>query len=102
MDMDDKTYSFKYLNEYNNYATIRFRQGTTRSNGILKKSKSFLKRNKDIIVTNDFLKKFSYQDATELLERKNKIYLIDYNNHGWFTIKLKEVEVAGYWKQSIE
>ena len=102
MDMDEKTYSFNYLNEYNNYETIWFRQGTTRSNEILKRSKSFLKRNKDIIVTYDFLKKFSYKDATELLKSKNMIYLIDHDDNGWFTIKLKEVVVAGYWEQSIE
>lgn len=102
MDMDEKTYSFNYLNEYNNYETIWFRQGTTRSNEILKRSKSFLKRNKDIIVTYDFLKKFSYKDATELLKSKNMIYLIDHDDNGWFTKKLKEVVVAGYWEQSIE
>ena len=67
-----------------------------------KVKKSFLKKNKDLIVTYGFLKKFSLGEATELIGYKQKVYLIDYDDIGFFSIKLKEVKVVGVLPQSIE
>ena len=67
-----------------------------------KEKKSFLKKNKDLIITYDFLTKYSLSEATELIGDKKKVYLIDYDEIGWFCIKLKEVTVMGVLKPSIE
>jgi hypothetical protein len=64
--------------------------------------KSFLKKNRDLIITYDFLTKHSLSEATELIGHKKKVYLIDYDKIGWFSIKLKEVKVVGVLKPSIE
>ncbi|MEM0578353.1 hypothetical protein [Flavobacterium polysaccharolyticum] len=64
--------------------------------------KSFLKKNKDIIITYDFLTKYNLGEATELIGHKKKVYLIDKEDISWFSIKLLEVKVIGTWKQSIE
>lgn len=59
-----------------------------------KEKKSFLKKHKSIMINYDFLiNMLSYQDAKKLLLSKKKIYLIDDNDTGWFSIKLKEVKV---------
>lgn len=39
---------------------------------------------------------FSYDDAKKLLFNKKKIYLIDYDEIGLFSIKLKEVKAMDY------
>lgn len=65
-------------------------------------SKSFLKKNKDLIVTYDFITKYNLAEATDLIGHKKKVYLIDDDDIGWFTIKLKEVKVMGTLPQSIE
>jgi len=49
-----------------------------------------------MIVNYDFLKTYDYKVATEILNKKKKVYLIDYDDIGLFSIKLKEVEVYGY------
>ncbi|MBP6757845.1 MAG: hypothetical protein KA133_01220 [Flavobacterium sp.] len=67
-----------------------------------KEKKSFLKKNKDIIVTYAFLTKFTLGEVTELIGNKKKVYLIDDNDIGWFKIKLKEVKVIGILKPSLE
>lgn len=67
-----------------------------------KEKKSFLRKNKDLIITYDFLTKFSLAEATDLIGSKKKVYLIDYDDIGWFTIKLKEVKVMGTLKPSVE
>lgn len=64
-------------------------------------SKSFIKKNKDLIVTYDFITKYNLAEATDLIGQK-KVYLIDDSDVGWFTIKLKEVKVMGALPQSIE
>jgi hypothetical protein len=46
---------------------------------------------------------FSYENAKKLLFEKKKIYLIDYDDIGWFSIKLKEVKAMDYsYLNSIE
>lgn len=67
-----------------------------------KEKKSFLRKNKDLIVTYDFLTKYNLGEATDLIGHKKKVYLIDDDDVGWFTIKLKEVKVMGTFPQSIE
>jgi hypothetical protein len=67
-----------------------------------KEKKSFLSKNKDLIITYDFLRKFSLAEATDLIGYKKKVYLIDYEDVGWFLIKLKEVKVMGSMPQSNE
>ena len=39
---------------------------------------------------------FSFEDAKKLFFNKRKIYLIDYKDSKWFTIKLKEVKAMDY------
>lgn len=59
--------------------------------------KSFLQKNKDLIINYNFLiNMFSYDDAKKLLFNKKKIYLIDYDEIGLFSIKLKEVKAMDY------
>lgn len=58
--------------------------------------KSFLKKNKDLILTYDFIKRFSLEKSKELFANKNKIYIIDHNDNGWFTIKLNEVKISNF------
>lgn len=56
--------------------------------------KSFLKKNKDIIVDYNFLKKMGIFESERLLLSKKHIYLIDYDNIHWFKIKIIEVKIA--------
>ena len=62
----------------------------------------YISKNKDIIITYDFLTKYNLGEATELIGHKKKVYLIDKEDISWFSIKLLEVKVIGTWKQSIE
>ena len=64
--------------------------------------KSFLKKNKNLIITYDFLTKYNLAEATELIGHKKKVYLIDSAEIGCFHIKLLEVKVLGTWPQSVE
>lgn len=68
-----------------------------------KEKKSFLKKNKGLLIDYNFLTNmFSYQDAKEILLSKKRIYLIDYDDIGWFKIKLLEVKVNNYDPYPIE
>jgi RNAse (barnase) inhibitor barstar len=67
-----------------------------------KVKKSFLRKNKDLILTYNFLTKFSLGEVTELIGHKKKVYIIDSDEIGLFTIKLKEVNVIGLYRPSIE
>jgi hypothetical protein len=67
-----------------------------------KERRSFLRKNKDIIMTYNLLTKYDLGEATELIGHKKKVYLIDYDDIGCFSIKLKEVKVMGALPQSIE
>lgn len=68
----------------------------------IKVEKSFLKKKKDVIVTHEFLTKYTLAEATDLIGSKKKVFLIDVDEIGWFSLKLKEVKVMGTVPQSIE
>ena len=53
------------------------------------------------MVSYPFLKKFNYRQPTKLFDNK-KVFLIDKDDIGCFKIKLKEVQVSGFYEQSIE
>ena len=83
----DKFYEFKQINFYHTPLTPEER----------KEKKSFLKKNKDLIIDYDFLTNmYNYEKAKELLLNKKKIYLIDKKDFGWFSIKLIEVKVSDF------
>jgi hypothetical protein len=65
--------------------------------------KSFLKKNKDLLIDYTFLiNMFSYVDAKQLLLNKKKIFLISNTYKRCFSIKLKEVKVLDYNLYPIE
>ena len=65
--------------------------------------KSFLKKNKDLLIDYTFLiNMFSYEDAKKLLLSKKKIFLIRRSDSRCFSIKLKEVKVLDYNLYPIE
>lgn len=55
--------------------------------------KSFLKKNKNIIVDYELLKKLGFFEAEQFLLNKKKLYLIDYDNIHCFKVKVKEVKI---------
>jgi hypothetical protein len=55
--------------------------------------KSFLKKNKNIIVDYDFFCKIGFREAEQLLFNKKKLYLIDNDNIYCFKIKILEVKI---------
>jgi hypothetical protein len=55
--------------------------------------KSFLKKNKNIIVDYDLLRKLGFFEAQRLLLNKKKLYLIDYDNIQCFKVKIIEVKI---------
>lgn len=73
---------------------MQFLHGLWRTDVKVEK-KSFLKKNKDLIITYDFLTQFVLSEATELLEDK-QVYLIDKKDFRWGQIKLKEVDIIGF------
>ncbi|RKR04679.1 hypothetical protein C8C83_4012 [Flavobacterium sp. 90] len=93
-------YIFGYLNEYQILMTFTHHYSISPEEK--KEKKSFLRKNKDLIITYDFLTKYNLGEATDLIGHKKKVYLIDEDDIGWFTIKLKEVKVIGTFPQSIE
>lgn len=97
---DNYYYVFGYIGTYQNSMTFIHHYSISPEER--KEKKSFLRKNRDLIVTYDFLIKFSLAEATDLIGSKKKVYLIDYDDIGWFTIKLKEVKVMGTLKPSIE
>ena len=56
--------------------------------------KEFLKKNKDLIITFEFLAKLGLYESTQLVGYKKKVYLIDRKDFCFGKIKLKEVKVA--------
>lgn len=99
--LDNYIYTFTYLSKNNFHQTIWFHRDDTRFNQIIIKRRKFIKENKDIMVSYPFLKKFNYRQATKLFDNK-KVFLIDKDDIGCFKIKLKEVQVSGFYEQSIE
>lgn len=57
--------------------------------------KSFFKKNKDVVITFEFLTQFDLGEATQLIGNKKKVYLIDKKDFRCGKIKLKEVKVMG-------
>jgi hypothetical protein len=55
--------------------------------------KSFLKKNKNIIVDYNLLRKLGFFEAHQLLLNKKKLYLIDHDNIQCFKVKIKEVKI---------
>lgn len=55
--------------------------------------KSFLKKNKNIIVDYDFFRKLGFEEAYQLLLNKKKLYLIDYENIQRSKIKILEIKI---------
>ncbi|MEM0578354.1 hypothetical protein [Flavobacterium polysaccharolyticum] len=89
----DKFYEFKQIIFYHNPKAAEEK----------KLNKSFLKKHKDVLVNYNYLvNMYNYQNAKELLLNKKKIYLIDYNDIGWFTIKLREVKISNVNLNPIE
>ncbi|MGO4820273.1 MULTISPECIES: hypothetical protein [unclassified Flavobacterium] len=99
--LDNYIYTFTYLSKNHIYQTIWFQHDDNRFNQIIIKRRKFIKENKDIMVSYPFLKKFNYREATKLFDNK-KVFLIDKDDIGCFKIKLKEVQVSGFYEQSIE
>lgn len=93
-------YTFEYAGKYRNYMT--FVHHYSLSPKEKREKRSFLKKNKDYIITHDFLTKYDLAEATDLIGHKKRVYLIDYDDICWFSIKLVEVKVMGTWPQSIE
>ncbi len=56
------------------------------------KNKTFLKKNKDLILTHEFLKKFNDVIWREIFLEKKKIYIIDHSDFKWFCIKLRDAK----------
>ena len=80
----DKYYESKYINFYH----------SPLSPGKIRVRKAFLNKHKDVLIDYNYLvNMYSYANAKEFLLKKKKIYLIDYNQIGWFTVLLKEVKV---------
>lgn len=70
---------------------------------VKKEKKTFLKKNRDIILHYDYINRIGNLKATELIGyRKKIVYLIDYNDFTCFKITLKQVDVMGPRIQSIE
>lgn len=55
--------------------------------------KSFLKKNKIIIVNYDFFKMVGFFEAEQLLLNKKKIFLIDFDSINFFKAKIIEVKI---------
>lgn len=98
---DTGMHAFNYIYSSGYYNALWFYDASVKNNLVLKKKKSFFKKNKDIIITYQFLKPLSYEEATHLFDKK-VVFLIDKKDVGWFTIKLIKVKIAGSWEPSIE
>ena len=88
-----------YFFEFNNQNSIEFTHHYIIAKERRYEKKCFLKKNKDIIVNYQFLKKMGLVDATKLFfsntGKKKKIYIIEKKTIGWFKIFLKEVSTPG-------
>lgn len=90
---DNGMHLFNFLYNSGYYTSLWFYDDSVKNNLELKKKKSFLRKNKDLIIPYQFLKTQSHKPATLLFDKKDV---------GWFTIKLRKVKIAGYWEPSIE
>lgn len=92
----------EFLFKYGMNFPISFIHDYNQSPEEKKECKSFLKKNRDLILTYEFLSQYSIGEATELIINKKKVYLIDYDDIGWFRIILKEVKAFGPYVPPIE
>ena len=96
------TYFFDYGNEQIAFEFTNFKT----PDNIKKVKKKFLKKNKDLILNYDFIKKNGNLRIAEMIgvgfNFKKIVYVIEDNEIGCFTIKLKEVGIVGPIRFSIE
>lgn len=94
-------YHFVYNEYYKQTHVIFYHNPNTPKEKIEKKS--FLRKNKDVLINYEFLiNMLSFEEAKKLLLSKKKIYLVDNNDIGWFSVKLKEVKINDYNLNPIE
>ncbi len=98
---DEKMHAFNYLNENGRFNTIWFYNYSNINKIELKKKKRFLKKNKEVIIDYNFLKSFSYEEAT-LLFNKKVVFLLDRKDFCWNKVKLIKVKITGFSPLSIE
>lgn len=65
------------------------------SPGVTTTKKTFLKKNKNVILNYEFLNSLTLNEVNEFLVDKKKVYLIDEDDIAGNKIKLKEVKVLG-------
>jgi len=95
--------NYYYIFSYDpNYLSINFSHFPLSTPEERIEKKSFIKKNKDLIITYEFLTQFNLAEATELLRDKKKVYLIDKKDFCWGKIILKEVDVLGTFPQHNE
>ncbi|MDO5989633.1 hypothetical protein Q4Q39_19695 [Flavivirga amylovorans] len=69
-------------------------QNSDRPVPYFKVNKSFLKRNKDIIITLDTMEKMGYSKTKELMQEAKTIYLIDATENTKKEITIKQVRYS--------
>lgn len=65
------------------------------NNNVKTTKKTFLKKNKNIILNYEFLNSLTLNEVIEFLVNKKKVYLIDEDDIVGNKIKLKEVRILG-------
>lgn len=102
----DKKYDVYFFVYLNDNVYFEFTNLKTINNNIRKRKKKFLKKNKDLILNYNFIKKTGCLYIAELtgynFDAKKTIYVIDEKNIGCFKITLKQVRVVGPLRSSIE
>ena len=96
----DKTRNFdNYIFEIDSLNSIQFTHHYNLAKETKCEKRNFLKKNKDLIVTIQIMKKIGIVDTAKLFFKKNgemkKIYMIEKDSIGWFKVLLKEVLTAG-------
>lgn len=94
----DKKYDNYFFNYSNEQTSFQFSNLKT-LNYVRKENKKFLKKNKDIILNYDFIKKVGNLYIAEMIGSfyyaKKVVYVIDDRDIGCFKISLKEVSIVG-------
>ena len=88
-------YFYLYKTE-NSHKRVEFSHHKINSPEIIKVCKSFIKKNKDLIISLEFLEKKDNINIISNLRLKKKIYIIDKDNVKLFSIKLVEVKLVEY------
>lgn len=87
---------FEYNFNYNKYPSLDHKYDDTQQRMVFRIHKSFIRKNKDIIITRDFMKKMGYIKIINLLDddASNKtIFLINTADTKNGTILLREVQI---------